>query len=373
MKKRNIVLCMMMVLVMMVCSACASSNVDVQVREDGSVAVNTTTLLKKTETDLVLATLESQMEQSYGADAAQQYLAQINGELTKNDLVTEDGVEYYCIKEGKECANEKEVQTYLKENAGFANVSVDKEHFYGAIVQEKTSEDINEEQMNQMLDSTLAGGSLTKDDLTTMVNNTKATITISFPQPVTYSNGTYEQGSNQVTWNFSSDDAKNLGEIYVIYAETTAESTIEADKTAPSVTGIKNKGIYKNKAIKVTDNKAGVAGILLDGSVIENGDKIASVTSEGKHTLMVYDFSMNKKTISFTYDKTKPVVKGVANGKSYKKSATIKFSDKYGVKSAKLNGKTIKSGKKVTKKGSYTLKVTDKAGNVRTVKFKIKK
>lgn len=44
-----------------------------------------------------------------------------------------------------------------------------------------------------------------------------------------------------------------------------------------------------------------------------------------------------------------------------------------GVKSAKLNGKTITSGKKVSKKGTYTLKVTDKANNTKTVKFKIKK
>lgn len=73
-------------------------------------------------------------------------------------------------------------------------------------------------------------------------------------------------------------------------------------------------------------------------------------------------------------DNTAPQITGVKNGKTYKKAVTIRFSDKgSGIKSAKLNGKTIASGKKVSKKGKYTLKVTDKANNIKTVKFKIKK
>lgn len=72
-------------------------------------------------------------------------------------------------------------------------------------------------------------------------------------------------------------------------------------------------------------------------------------------------------------DTTAPTVTGVKNGKTYKKTVTIKYSDKgSGIKKATLNGKKIKSGTKVKKKGSYTLVVTDKAGNKKTVKFKMK-
>ena len=72
-------------------------------------------------------------------------------------------------------------------------------------------------------------------------------------------------------------------------------------------------------------------------------------------------------------DKIKPTVTGVKNNKTYKKQVTIKFSDKQsGIKKATLNGKKIKSGKKVKKNGKYTLKVYDKAGNVIQVKFTIK-
>jgi hypothetical protein len=74
-------------------------------------------------------------------------------------------------------------------------------------------------------------------------------------------------------------------------------------------------------------------------------------------------------------DDKKPTVTGVKNNKTYKNAVTIKFSDNKngsGIKSATLNGKKIKSGKKVSKKGKYTLKVTDKAGNKKTIKFTIK-
>lgn len=72
-------------------------------------------------------------------------------------------------------------------------------------------------------------------------------------------------------------------------------------------------------------------------------------------------------------DTTKPVIFGVKNGKTYKKAVKVTFKDeKSGIKKATLNGKEIKSGKKISKKGSYTLKVTDRAGNTKTIKFKIK-
>ena len=77
-------------------------------------------------------------------------------------------------------------------------------------------------------------------------------------------------------------------------------------------------------------------------------------------------------------DTKKPTVKGVKNNKTYKKSVKFKVSDKSGIKKVTLNNKKIKvskakKGYTVKKKGKYTLKVWDKAGNVRTVKFKIKK
>lgn len=84
------------------------------------------------------------------------------------------------------------------------------------------------------------------------------------------------------------------------------------------------------------------------------------------------NFTIYKQYKVSGIDTTKPTVKGVKNNKRYKKKVTIKYYDKAsGIKKATLNGKRIKSGKKVTRKGKYVLKVWDKAGNVRVIKFRI--
>jgi hypothetical protein len=100
-----------------------------------------------------------------------------------------------------------------------------------------------------------------------------------------------------------------------------------------------------------------------------------SVTENGTYTFRIQDYLGNYilHTVKiYNIDKTAPTIKGVADGKTYKTSKTIEFSDKLaGIKSAILNKKAIKSGAKVTEKGSYTLVVTDKVGNSKTIKFKI--
>lgn len=88
----------------------------------------------------------------------------------------------------------------------------------------------------------------------------------------------------------------------------------------------------------------------------------------------------NSRLYAFAADKTKPVVTGVKNGKSYRGKVTVKVSDKdSGVKSAVIkNTKTGKTyakftgSKKVTKKGKYSVTVTDNMGNKKTVKFTVK-
>lgn len=104
--------------------------------------------------------------------------------------------------------------------------------------------------------------------------------------------------------------------------------------------------------------------------------------------------SADKKTVEWSYtsvkddsrlyafaaDKTKPSVTGVKNGKSYRGKVTVKVSDKdSGVKSAVIkNTKTGKTyakftgSKKVTKKGKYSVTVTDNMGNKKTVRFTVK-
>ena len=144
--------------------------------------------------------------------------------------------------------------------------------------------------------------------------------------------------------------------------------------------------------LAVHDVEGGVRSIRLDGndekdyaivnsadvtdshSLVRSYDIYSIYTGdldEGIHVINVVDYMDNETEAEFIIDKTAPSVSGVKNGKTYKKAVTIKFSDKNGVQAAKLNGSVIKSGTKTSKKGNYTLKVTDNAGNTKTVNFKI--
>jgi hypothetical protein len=157
----------------------------------------------------------------------------------------------------------------------------------------------------------------------------------------------------------------------------------DLDSTAPTVSGVKQETkYYKAVTIKVSDKESGVNTVLLNGTKMDVSEmqKGYTINKDGVYFLTVTDKCANSKMIVFTVklDKTKPTVTGVKNKKTYTKAVTIKASDAdSGLKSATLNGKTIKiskltSGYKVSKNGTYTLKVTDKVGNTTTIKFTIK-
>ena len=95
---------------------------------------------------------------------------------------------------------------------------------------------------------------------------------------------------------------------------------------------------------------------------------------DGKYVVKTTLVNGATSTLKFTVDRTKPTTNMKA--KTYKKTSKgkkITFKDATsGVKKATLNGKTIKSGKVVKKAGKYTLVIYDKAGNKKSVTFRIK-
>lgn len=139
----------------------------------------------------------------------------------------------------------------------------------------------------------------------------------------------------------------------------------------PVISGIKNKAIVnKNVTIKVSDTD-GIKEFTVNGKDMGKATKTA-IKKDGKYKVSVTDKKGNETKISFTVDKTKPTTNVKAKA-VYKKGKKVIFKDKTsGIKTATLNGQKIKSGRKIKKKGSYTLKLTDKAGNKTTVKFKIR-
>lgn len=155
-------------------------------------------------------------------------------------------------------------------------------------------------------------------------------------------------------------------------------TTFYYDKTAPTVTNVKNGKYYKdgsklNSSIKIKDN------IKLDtdksytmkGSVRTDGTRV-NCREDGKYQMFIYDMAGNLTQLKFTVDSKAPTC-NIKAGKKYKKGKKIIFKDKgSGIKKATLNGKKIKNKAKLKKNGKNTLIITDKAGNKLKVKFKVK-
>lgn len=62
----------------------------------------------------------------------------------------------------------------------------------------------------------------------------------------------------------------------------------------------------------------------LDGSAFVSGTSVSGI---GVHTLLVTDLAGNSTTVTFTIDKTNPVIAGASNGAYYNSDIVVNFSD----------------------------------------------
>lgn len=191
-----------------------------------------------------------------------------------------------------------------------------------------------------------------------------AQVSVTLPDVVTESNGTIV--GNTVTWSIDHipDDGK-------LIAVSGNQPIISSDTVPPVIRGVKNNGLYKKGVTVTASDNVSLVSLRLNGKGYSTFTYKIEYT--GSYTLVAEDANHNKTTVKFKIDRVKPTIKGAVNGKTYRKAVTLRFSDKNGIKSAKVNGKSV-SRKKVTlkKRRAYSVKVTDKAGNVRTVKFRIR-
>ncbi|SFR79904.1 hypothetical protein [Anaeromicropila populeti] len=301
------------------------------------------------------ATDESQMEQSG---------------FTKSTKMIE-GKNYVCFKKLIEVSSLDEMKEILVSQSAFSktfmseeevtesdsegfleNVELKKDFFRGVYKAIMTPEEKEEFDSSEYM---------TDYDMFT-------NISLSFAKEITATNGELSSDKKTVTWKMEYNTYDFL--CYATTASEDIESVTGKDETAPVISGVKNNQLARKTVCIKCNDYSGIKSVTLNGSSIGNEHY---VTKAGTYTVTATDNYDNATSVTFTIDTTRPKVSGVTSGKTYKKNKTIKFTDKSGIKSAKLNGKTIKSGYVVKKSGTYTLKVTDKAGNVKTVKFKIKK
>ncbi|WP_053361178.1 Ig-like domain-containing protein [Bacillus sp. FJAT-27251] len=214
-----------------------------------------------------------------------------------------------------------------------------------------------------------AGNETVKTITITNIDKTAPVITVDpYNTDLTNQDVVVTVTTNEGTLNKTTHNFEQNGEFEFVATDEAGNVTRKMvkisniDKTPPTVSDVINGFAYNTN----------VAPTFNEGNATLNGDAFTSgttVSAEGSHTLVVTDQAGNVTTVSFTIDKTAPVVSGVVNNQSYKVNVTPVFNEG----TATLNGNTFLSGTVVSAEGDYTLVVRDLAGNETTVKFTIDK
>ncbi len=188
---------------------------------------------------------------------------------------------------------------------------------------------------------------------------------ITYPFKVAKTNGTLQPDGCTVVYDMKAMQSKKVSRAYAVSA-----SALKASDNI-TIKGVKNKKAYKKPVTVKVSSKGTISYFAVNGKVQSENTYYAS--KDGKYKVVVKTPSGKRKALTFYVDRKKPTT-NVKNNKVYKKNIKLKFKDSVsGIKKATLNGKKIKSGKTIKKNGNYTLKLTDKAGNVKVVKFTINK
>ena len=137
------------------------------------------------------------------------------------------------------------------------------------------------------------------------------------------------------------------------------------DKTSPVINGIKDNA-YTNQSVSLTieDENEVTTTVMFNGNPVDYTD---SFTEEGTYVVTAVDAAFNETTLTFTIDRTKPVVGGVEDGKYYNTDVAVTIDDANpGTVHLHKNGELVKpynAGDPITEEGTYTVVVTDKADN----------
>ena len=154
---------------------------------------------------------------------------------------------------------------------------------------------------------------------------------------------------------------------------------ILTDNNPPVVTPDDLNGSFTNKdsvSVEITDTTDVSYTLTINGEEVTDAD-LANLTEEGNYKLTVTDSAFNSTTITFTVDRTNPVL--LVNGEEVENGETIYVNEAAKMTVAETNLETVLSNKiditkafesmgswTAQKDGAYNIVVTDKAGNETT-------
>lgn len=214
--------------------------------------------------------------------------------------------------------------------------------------------------------------------------------TITLPEVKTTDNGSeikavisYKYRSNTDTDYVAVDelDTTKIGEYVVTYTLSFKDGKVETkeviitinDTIEPVINNISD-GDYFNQDVVLDITEYSPYIVELNGEVY---DETNPITIDGEYVLVVTEDTENGKSIqvTFTIDKTAPVINGVEDGKYYNNLVVIEVEDvnidamiltKDGEEISFANGITS-----LTEDGSYQITANDKAGNETSYSFVI--
>lgn len=154
---------------------------------------------------------------------------------------------------------------------------------------------------------------------------------------------------------------------------------ILTDNNPPVVTPDDLNGSFTNKdsvSVEITDTTDVSYTLTINGEEVTDAD-LANLTEEGNYELTVTDSAFNSTTITFTVDRTDPVL--LVNDEEVENGETIYVNEDAKMTVAETNLETVLSNKiditkafesmgswTAQKDGAYNIVVTDKAGNTAT-------
>ncbi len=158
---------------------------------------------------------------------------------------------------------------------------------------------------------------------------------------------------------------------------------ILTDNDSPVVTPDDLNGSFTNKdsvSVEITDTTDVSYTLTINGEEVTDVD-LANLTEEGNYELTVTDSAFNSTTITFTVDRTNPVVGStddrITDGTYHPGSVPVRVSED-NLASITVNGEEVEFEgtiweEKFTSNGTFEIVATDKAGNSATFTFTVDK
>lgn len=150
------------------------------------------------------------------------------------------------------------------------------------------------------------------------------------------------------------------------------------DNTKPQILGIKNQEIT-NLDVSLTIKEESIKKILLNDEDITNSQELLkSIKEENTYTLIVIDSAYNEEKITFTIDKTPPIINVETSNNNQETNDDVTVYIKSNEELQAITGWKLSSDKKILSKvftdntnGVQTLEVKDIAGNKITAKYEV--